>query len=92
MPRGDWADMEMDASTGWDTIEDTVHPNVVPFHPDAHLVCENREIADARLQTMARADSLGWTQHGHPNMVVRAPMPDTIASSNGYAALSETDA
>jgi hypothetical protein len=53
---------EMGASTGWDTIEDTACHSTVAIHPDAHLVCETREVAEIRLGTFRRADDQGWTQ------------------------------
>jgi hypothetical protein len=57
-------------STGWETTEDTA--SVVAIHPDAHLVCDNAAIADIRRRTFQKADDQGWTQRGHPNMIVRS--------------------
>jgi hypothetical protein len=93
-PRGDWGIIEAGASTGWDSIEDTARANTISIHPDAHLVCETREIAEQRQTTFRRADDQGWTQRHHPNMVIRAtPNPTAPApSSTGdrYNTLTET--
>jgi hypothetical protein len=87
-----WGLDEAGPSTGWETTEDTA--TVIAIHPDTHLVCDNKEIADIRIGTFLRSDDQGWTQRGHPNMIVRATAgpPRTPAHANPFNALSEQHA
>jgi hypothetical protein len=85
----EWGMDEAGPSTGWETTEDTA--TVVAIHPDAHLVCDTAEIADIRLGTFRRADDQGWTQKGHPNMIIRAAAkpPNALAQANPFNVLAE---
>jgi hypothetical protein len=80
---------EAGPSTGWDTTEDMA--TVIAIHPDAHLVCDNTEIADLRSKTFQRSDAQGWMQRGHPNMVVRAAptTPHAPVSTNPFSVLGD---
>jgi hypothetical protein len=85
----EWGMDEAGPSTGWETTEDTA--TVIAIHPDAHLVCDNTEIADIRRQHFRKSDDLGWTQRGHPNMIICAPTgpPEAPTHNNPFNVLSE---
>jgi hypothetical protein len=83
-----WGLEEAGLSTGWETTEDTA--TVIAIHPDAHLICDNEEIADLRRKTFQRSDDQGWTQKGHPNMIIRAaPIPSAPNSTNPFSVLED---
>jgi hypothetical protein len=95
--RGQWGMGEMDASTGWETIEDTTSPHTIPIFPEAHLVCDTEAIADVRMTHFQKANDMGWSQRSHPNMVIRSVPPTTTqpqnsASRNSYSTLSDPNA
>jgi quinol monooxygenase YgiN len=84
-----WGLEEAGPSTGWETTEDTA--TVIAIHPEAHLVCDTAEIADIRRKTFQRSDDQGWTQRGHPNMIVRAAKdtPKTPNPANPFNVLAD---
>jgi hypothetical protein len=83
-----WGMDEAGPSTGWDTTEDTAP--AIAIHPEAHLVCDNAEIVDLRRKTFQRSDDLGWTQRGHPNMIIRAAKaPASTSTSNPFNVLTD---
>jgi hypothetical protein len=85
-----WGLDETGPSTGWETTEDTA--TVIAIHPDAHLVCDNAEIADIRRKTFQRSDNQGWTQKGHPNMIIRTTPPknpNTSTPTNPFNVLAQ---
>jgi hypothetical protein len=84
-----WGLEEAGPSTGWETTEDTA--TVIAIHPEAHLVCDTAEIAEARRKTFQRSDDQGWTQRGHPNMIVCAAKdtPKAPKSANPFNALAD---
>jgi hypothetical protein len=80
-----WGLEEAGPSTGWETTEDMA--TVIAIHPDAHLVCDTAEIAEIRRRTFQRSDDQGWTQRGHPNMIVRAAA-ESPKTANRFNALT----
>jgi hypothetical protein len=83
-----WGMEEAGPSTGWETTEDTA--TVIAIHPEAHLICDTAEIAEIRRKTFQRSDDQGWTQRGHPNMIVRAAKDTpTPKSANPFNALAD---
>jgi hypothetical protein len=88
----EWGMDEAGPSTGWETTEDTA--TVIAIHPDAHLVCDNAEIANLQRRTYRWADDQGWTQRGHPNMIIRATTgpPSSSTHTNPFNVLPEQHA
>jgi hypothetical protein len=82
-----WGLEEAGPSTGWDATEDTA--DAISIHPDAHLVCNNAEIAEIRRRTFQRSDDMGWTQRGHPNMIVRAAKDTIPLTPNHFNVLAD---
>jgi hypothetical protein len=82
-----WGLEEAGPSTGWDATEDTA--DVISIHPDAHLVCDNAKIAEIHRRTFQRSDDMGWTQRGHPNMIVRAAKDTIPLTPNHFNVLAD---
>jgi hypothetical protein len=82
-----WGLEEAGLSTGWETTKDTAA--AIAIHPDAHLVCDTAEIADICRRTFQHSDDMGWTQRGHPNMVVRAAIDTPPLTTNPFNVLAD---
>jgi hypothetical protein len=83
----EWGLDEAGPSTGWETIEDTT--TMIAIHPNTHLVCDTAKIATTRRETFQRTDDQGWTQRGHPNMILQAvtAAPTAMTSNNPFNVL-----